>query len=72
MKRSLADILAAQAKLYGQVDNATWFESRVANYRAHGREDLARGALEIAAKYGITVAERVSPGTLRRRQAGAA
>jgi hypothetical protein len=71
VSRPLSEILAAQAKLYGQVSNAVWFARRIAADPVNASATKA-----IAEKYGVDwqagMRELEPPGCMRRRQAGAA
>jgi hypothetical protein len=50
-----AQLLADQAALYGQVDNATWFADRIASHRAAGEHELAEEVAAIANSHHIRI-----------------
>lgn len=52
---SREQLLADQAKLYGQVDNPTWFRLQAASYRAQGKHLIAEEMLQIAREHHIEV-----------------
>jgi hypothetical protein len=73
----LAELLAAQAKLYGQVTNAVWFARQIRAYERAGQQQRAEDTKACAKRNGVDWQAGMreldsAPGVMRRRQACAA